>query len=479
MVAADLQKRIKDTLWRRQASTASRGMSLAMRVLRIAAVLVRDATQGQLTLRAMSLVYTTLLSLVPLLALSFSVLKAFGVHNQIEPMLRSVLAPLGESSDELTGRIIVFIGNMNVGVLGSVGLALLIYTSLSLIQKVEESFNFIWHIARPRSLGERFSRYLSLLLVGPILVFSTLGITASVINTDIVDRILSLEPFGLIFVGLSRLVPYLLVMGAFTFVYRFIPNTRVWPTAALVGGVTAGIAWQSAGWAFAEFAASSASYTAIYSGFAVLILFMIWLYLSWLILLFGASIAFYYQHPEYLVARAGEPYLANRTRERLALGAMSLVAGNFLGGRPPPSINELAQELYVPAHILALVVDTIEQRGLLVQTAGDPSAYLPARDPASILLREIVETVRSGDEENHLGGDLPWPSQVEDVIVRIDEAFDSALAGLTLKGIATPMRGPGNPRAPVGGMSAQPPTGVARGPESVSDGADTEGRPPG
>lgn len=478
MVAADLQKRIKETLWRRQASTTSRRMNIALRILRIAAVLVRDATQGQLTLRAMSLVYTTLLSLVPLLALSFSVLKAFGVHNQIEPMLRSVLAPLGENSDELTGRIIIFIGNMNVGVLGSVGLALLIYTSLSLIQKVEESFNFIWHITRPRSFGERFSRYLSLLLVGPILVFSTLGITASVMNADIVDRILSVEPFGLIFVGLSRLVPYLLVMGAFTFVYRFIPNTRVWPTAALVGGVIAGIAWQSAGWAFAEFAASSASYTAIYSGFAVLILFMIWLYLSWLILLFGASIAFYYQHPEYLVARAGEPYLSNRTRERLALGAMSLVAGNFLGGRPPPSINELAQELCVPAHILALVVDTIERRGLLVRTAGDPAAYLPARDPAGIPLGEIIETVRSGDDDHHLSGDS-WPSQVEDVISRIDEAFDAALAGLTLKGIATAMHGPGNPRAPAGGTSALPSGSVARGPESIPDGGHTESRPPG
>ena len=120
-------------------------------------VLTRDIVRGQLTLRAMSLVYTTLLSIVPLLALSFSVLKAFGVHNQTEPMLRSFLSPLGEKGEEVSHRIIEFIQNMNVGVLGSLGLALLLYTSVSLMQKIEESCNFLWHISQPRSIGERFS----------------------------------------------------------------------------------------------------------------------------------------------------------------------------------------------------------------------------------------------------------------------------------------------------------------------------------
>ena len=119
--------------------------------------------------------------------------------------------------------------------------------------------------------------------------------------------------------ALSRLVPYLLIIAAFTFVYLFMPNTRVrlWP--ALVGGIVGGIAWQSAGWVFAVFIAGSGNYAAIYASFAILILFMIWLYLSWLVLLFGASVAFYVQHPEYLYMRGGEPRLSNRMRERLGL----------------------------------------------------------------------------------------------------------------------------------------------------------------
>jgi membrane protein len=124
-----------------------------MRVLRTILILVRDLAFGQLTLRAMSLVYTTLLSIVPLLALSFSVLKAFGVTNQIRPMLLNLLEPLGEKGVEVAQRITGFIENMNVGVLGAVGLVLLLYTSISLIQKIEESLNYIWHAPRPAAAG--------------------------------------------------------------------------------------------------------------------------------------------------------------------------------------------------------------------------------------------------------------------------------------------------------------------------------------
>ena len=110
-------------------------------------VLVRDLLEGQLTMRAMSLVYTTLLSLVPMLALAFSVLKALGVHNQLEPLLAEALAPLGPRSVDITGSVIGFVENIQVGVLGSLGVALLFYTAISMIQKIENSFNFISDLA--------------------------------------------------------------------------------------------------------------------------------------------------------------------------------------------------------------------------------------------------------------------------------------------------------------------------------------------
>ena len=303
----------------------------------------------------------TLLSIVPLLALSFSVLKAFGVHNQIQPMLLKFLEPLGKEGEEIAANIIAFIQNMNVGVLGALGLALLLYTAISLMQKIEESLNYIWHIHRHRPLADRFSRYLSVLMVGPILVFAALGITATVMNVETVRGVLAIEMFGQLVQTISRLMPYLLVIAAFTFIYMFIPNARVRLLPALIGGIAGGAAWQTAGWGFATFVASSNQYAAIYSSLAILILFMIWLYLSWLILLFGASVAFYAQHPEYLYAGAGEPRLSNRMRERLGLATMTLVAGRFVAGERMPSLNEFIGLLRMPRYVLQAVLDAPQQ----------------------------------------------------------------------------------------------------------------------
>lgn len=431
--------RIENAVWGEPGEAASPWRRRLMRTLRMLLVLGRDVAFGQLNLRAMSLVYTTLLSLVPLLALSFSVLKAFGVYNQVEPMLLNFLEPLGDKGNEITARIMQFIANMNVGVLGSVGLALLLYTAVSLMQKIEESFNFIWHVSQLRSLGERFSRYLTALLVGPILVFAALGITATVASLSLVREVLSVGPLDEVVQEIGRLMPYVLVIAAFSFVYMFIPNTRVRFGPALVGGIAGGILWQSAGWAFATFVATSAQYAAIYSSFAILILFLIWVYVSWLVLLLGASVAFYTQHPEYLVAEAGEPRLSSRMRERLALAVMGRICEHFLAGRPAWSLQQLTQNLRVPMHAVQTVLEALEGRGLLMRSADDPPAFLLARDPSAIAVGELLDGVRSSGEDRFLKPEaLPVPPQVEKVLGTMDQAVHASLAQATVKDLAAP-----------------------------------------
>ncbi len=434
---ASLLSRFEKQVWGGQDAARPVWSRRSVRVVRTVLVLARDLAFGQLTLRAMGLVYTTLLSIVPLLALSFSVLKAFGVYNQIQPMLLRFLAPLGEKGEEVARRIVQFIENMNVGVLGVLGLALLVYTAISLMQKIEEALNHIWHIPRARPLGERFSRYLSVLMVGPILVFSALGITATVMNFETVRDLLAIGALGQTAEAVSQLMPYLLVIAAFTFVYMFVPNTRVGFGPALIGGTAGGIVWQTAGWAFANFVASSNQYAAIYSGLAILVLFMIWLYVSWLTLLFGASVAFYLQHPEYLVARGGEPRLSNRMRERLALSVASLIATRFLGGERMPSLTEFASLFGVPLHSLQVVLDALERRALVVQSGDDPPGYLPARDPSLISVAEVLETVRAAGEERFLSPDgLPAPPAVDAVLDRMRRAVESSVGGMTLRELA-------------------------------------------
>jgi membrane protein len=434
---ADLPDRVERLIWGQRDAAQAPWRRRGLRFVRTVLVLGRDLTLGQLTLRAMSLVYTTLLSIVPLFALSFSVLKAFGVTNQIQPLLLNLLEPLGDKGVEVASRIGEFIEKMNVGVLGAVGLALLLYTAISLMQKIEESLNFIWHIPQPRRLGERFSRYLSVLLVGPILVFSALGLTATVMNIDTVRELLAVDLLGRAVQVVGRLMPYLLVIAAFTFVYLFIPNARVRIGPALFGGMVGGIVWQTSGWLFAVFVASSGKYAAIYSGFAILVLFMIWLYVSWLVLLFGASVAFYVQHPEYLYLGTGEPRLSNRVRERLALSVMNVIARRFIAGERALSQPEFTRLLGVPMHVLDTVLTALEGRQLVTQSADDPPLYLLARDPSLLSVAQVLDVVRSAGEVRFVSPDaLPTMKSVDQVFDRMQAAVDASVGNISLRELA-------------------------------------------
>lgn len=428
---------IERAIWAPRLASLSLWKHRALRSVRMAIVLLRDLfDDGGLTLWTMSLVYTTLLAMVPLLALSFSVLKAFGVHYQIEPLLANLLAPLGPDGAEITHRIIDFIQRMNVGVLGAVGLALLLYTVVSLMQKIEESFNAIWHITQLRSLGDRFSRYLSVLLVGPILVFAALGITAMALNSEVMQWLLAFETMGGILAAIGAVVPYLLVIAAFTFLYRFVPNARVRFGPALAAGIIGGFLWQTAGWAFAAFVATSAQYAAIYSSFAILVLFLIWLYVSWLVLLFGADVAFYLQHPEYLYAKPGEPRLSNRMRERLALAVMHLIGSHFVHGQTPWTLYRLTQRLGVPMHSVEGVVRALIDGALLQETSDTPPAYLPARDLAEMSVASVLETVRTAGEEGFLTLEaLPLAPPLEDFATRLERAFADAGSAVSVRSL--------------------------------------------
>lgn len=433
-----LLDRVDQLIWGTPSQPPSIWLAMGLRLVRTLTILGRDLAFGQLTLRAMSLVYTTLLSIVPLLALSFSVLKAFGVHNQVQPMLVNLLTPLGEQGTVVAAQIGGFIEQMNVGVLGAVGLALLLYTAISLMQKIEESLNYIWHVSQARSLGERFSRYLSVLLVGPLLVFAALGITGSMMNAEMLHQVLSVELMELASKTLATLTPYILVIAAFTFVYLLLPNARVRLLPALVGGVVGGIVWQTAGWLFATFVASSGQYAAIYSGFAIVVLFMIWLYVSWLVLLFGASVAFYAQHPEYLYLSAGEPRLSNRVRERLALSAMQLVSQRFLAGEAGPSHADFTRSLGVPSHVLIVVLQALEENDLLVQTTQEPPLFLPARDPSLINVTQVLDTIRSAGESGFfLPSALPAADSINDLVQQMQKAVDASVGHITMRDLTS------------------------------------------
>lgn len=434
-----LQESLVQLIWESRLDAMSRMQRLSITALRIGHLIIRDFLEGQLTLRAMGLVYTTLLALVPLLAVSFSVLKGFGVHNQVEPILLNLLAPLGDKGIEITNRVIEFVDNIKAGVLGSVGLAMLIYTVVSLLQKIERSFNYTWRLSEHRPLAQRFSDYLSVVLIGPVLVFTALGLTASVSSIEIVQQVMDIEAIGLLAAFMGRLLPYVLIISAFTFIYIFVPNTKVKLASALVGGLVAGVLWETTGWVFAAVVVNSTKYTAIYSAFATLIIFMIWLYLSWLILLIGGSIAFYHQHPEHCNLQARTLRLSNRMKEKISLLIMALIGQHYYQQRPLWTLEALAKKLNVGVEACGRLINTLVHAGLLVRTANKPPAFLPGQALETLSLKDVVSVVRCAGETTYLTFEsLPQIKAIDALYSEIDGAIEKTLEERTLRDLSLP-----------------------------------------
>lgn len=401
--------------------------------LKIVVMVGRDFIQNLVKLQAMALAFKTLLSLAPLLAVVFSLLKAFGVHSRMEPALAEALAPLGEKGQEITAHLIGFVNQMSAGALGSVGLVTLFITVLSLMGTIEEAFNHIWRVKSPRKLARRFSDYLSAILVGPVLVFAAVTITATLQSHAIVQALLSLQAFGVVLLALLRLVPYLTLWGAFTFVYMFIPNTRVRLRSALVGGLVAAVLWQTVGWGFAVFVASSTRYYVIYSSFAILLLFLLWLHVGWVIVLLGAQVTYAHQHIHFFLGDRGLLAQTAAGRDKLALLTMLLIGRNFRRGLEPLSVADIAVHLRIPAGVVKEILLMFAQLKLVMPLA-DEDKFVLARDSAMIGIKEILDGVRNsgksvkaqaqkGDEEN----------AIDDLLLDVDRAAAQALAGKTLQ----------------------------------------------
>ena len=428
-----LKTKVIDLISDVEISEGNRFKLLGGSLLKIVFRVTRDFIENLVNLEAMALAFKTLLSLAPLLAVVFSILKGFGVHNRLEPALLQVLAPLGEKGREVTAYLIGFVDKMSAGALGSVGLVTLFITVLSLMGTVEDAFNRIWHVKAPRKLGRKFSDYLSVILVGPVLVFAALTITATLQSNTFVQKMISLEPFGTVILTLLKLVPYFTLWGAFTFLYLFIPNTRVKLSSALVGGFVAAVLWQSVGWGFAVFVASSGRYYAIYSSFAIFFLFLLWLHVGWVIVLLGAQVAYAHQHIRFYEGERGLLMNSPAGREKLALQMMFLIGRNFFHGLDPLSVTALANQLHVPAGLVRDFMETFRQCRLVLPLA-DEDTFVLARDPERISIKELLDCVRNSGMQS-MAGRTDEEVGIEGLLRKVDDSVAQTLEGKSLQNL--------------------------------------------
>lgn len=398
-------------------------------ILRYMYAVLRDMFAGQLTLRAMSLVYTTLLSVVPLIAFSFAVLKGFGIDEILEDRMYVILEPLGEKGREITDNVMRLVKNVNSGLLGGVSLAFFIYTAISMVQKVEEAFNYAWYVSKSRSFARRFTEYVFVLTIGPVVIVLALGMIGSLQDEGLVRYLLQNQVVGPLFVATSKVTPFLLVTATFAFLYWFMPNTKVRLGSALVGGVAGGFLWATLGVIVATFIVNSARTMSVYGGFAIAIIALIWVYLNWLVLLVGAQLAFYHQNPAYLRIGRREPRLSSSTQERLSLNIMLLVGKAFRDAQASVTIADISDSLRIPSITLEPIVAGLEQHGLLISTEAEE--LVPGRDIALIALGDVLAVVREFGETGSIS-EPRWSPAIEIIGTRLEDAVASTVEHATL-----------------------------------------------
>jgi membrane protein len=403
-----------------------------LRLLRYPYALLRDLSRGQINLRAMGLVYTTLLSLIPLLAFAFAILKFFGGHRDLVPIVYEFFRPVGEpAATDLTSRAVQFANRASNGVVGSVGLALLAWTLIGTIKKVEDSFNFLWHVEQPRSFARRVTEYSALIVAGPVLLVGFIGLTQHALSSAPVQEVarIHLPVMDWLRAAGIALAPYAMVTAFFTAIYMMVPNTRVRWGAALTGAIVGGVLWAAVGKVFTAFVVYSTRLTMVYAGFAFVIAGLLWTYFGWLILLAGAQLSFYVQNPEYLRLGLQPLRLSGLELEELALRMMYFVGRAHVTGGPRWTVNRLAAELGFPGIALAQTAATLERAGLLIVT--DEDELIPGRDLGHTRVQEILDVARS-ERSGHVAPRAVTIPPVDRVLAGLDEARRRSVGELTL-----------------------------------------------
>jgi membrane protein len=379
-------------------ATIPRAERWFLQPLRILLIALRGFfVEHQGWLRAASLTYYTLLALVPLLAFMFAFLKGLGVQNKIEPWL---IGQISAGSEDTLRQIITFINNVKVGTLGVISLGVMIFTTFLQLGTIEQAFNTIWDVEKGRSIVRKLSDYVSVVVLAP--VFLTIALSAG--NQPLVEKLLEQRLIGYAVAPLFTLLPAALVWLSFSFGYAYMPNTRVRLVPALVGGLIGSLLWQMAKWGYLTFQVGIARHEAIYGAFAQFPVLMVWLQISWMVILFGAELTFACQHVmTYPVGRftsaSGNPGTSPYVKEWLANTLYFSLVRSFTTGAGPWSAIDFARQQRIPLSLMREVVSMLVQASLLVEVADAPEHYVPGRDPAVITPWHLLHALRHHGEE--------------------------------------------------------------------------------
>ncbi|BCS87311.1 YihY/virulence factor BrkB family protein [Pseudodesulfovibrio sediminis] len=353
--------------------------------------------KDQTIIRAAALTFTTILSIVPFLAVAFSISKGFGLQNT--EFIRSLILKMTTGRVEVADKIIEYIDRTNVQALGWVGVATLLFTVFSLIGTTEKAFNTIWNIRRGRSAWRKVADFFPVILICPMVLIVASSFNISLQQQQMVAGVLSVETISLLQAFVLKVTPYFLIAFAFAFMYAFIPNTRVDMGAALIGGTVGGILWQMAQWLYITWQIGAAKYNAIYGSFAQLPVLLIWIYISWVIVLLGSQVSYAWQNLNSFVKQRYFGQATPFERQKLAVLMMVVLAKRFYESKPLPSVEEISDGLMAPTALVSDLFTLLQKAGytVLADVQGC-EVFAPARSLDNIRILDVVRVVNMDGE---------------------------------------------------------------------------------
>jgi membrane protein len=426
-------------LWTIDANRLGWFQSLLLRQTRVGTAVIQGFLADRCMLRASALTYATLLSIVPLLALTFALLKGFGVQNALEPL---ILKHLALGAEDIVGQIINYIDNTNVARLGVVGLAALVLAVLALLSNIEKSFNDIWGVDETRPVLRRFADYFSVVTIGPVFVLAAISMTSSLASNQLVTHLQENTYLGPLILMLFKSIPYVGMWIAFTVLYIFMPNTRVNYKAALVGGIFGGTLWQLAQWGYVHFQVGVGRYNAIYGTMAALPIFMVWLYVSWLIVLLGVEMAYAWQNLRLIPSDIRGSQVNFASRELVSLTVMLGVSEPFYRGEPRWDSARVASRFDLPPRLAQDILQQLVRLGFLSEVRDGPQdgyAYQPGRALETLTVHELLQGLKKDGMDYTRLRSTPEREVVREIEETIEAAGRRALEELTLQDLVKKM----------------------------------------
>ncbi|MGK7396839.1 MAG: YihY/virulence factor BrkB family protein [Candidatus Cyclobacteriaceae bacterium M3_2C_046] len=427
-------------IWRINLSEHTPYKVFYFKTLKVVLIAIKGYQDDKCPLRASALTFYSLLSIVPVLAMAFGIAKGFGFEKGLDSFIRQNLSTQEVVIREVVGFADRMLENTQGGVIAGIGLLVLFWSVLQLLNNIEDSLNAIWQVKQARSMVKKLTDYLTIVLISPIFVFLSTSITAFVATQ--IQNFADMLPFSdflaPIVAFIIQLMSYVLIWLLLSFVYLILPNTRVNIPSALIAGILAGTVYQLVQWAYITFQIGVSRYSAIYGTFAALPLFLIWLQLSWLIFLFGAEISFAYQHVGKYKIEKEPVHLSIYQLRLISLLVVNLVIKRFIEEKDPYSMDDMAKDLQIPHHILKVVIDNLIRSKILSETLLNREGeigYQPATDVNKYSLSFVLNKLEYSGSNGLAGIAHIQMKKFEKLLDEFSKTLQNAPSNILLKDV--------------------------------------------